>query len=91
MDYKSILTPVREFLQKMETVETITDHEEYKRYYSMLVDVNQRMAHCIKNPPEDPRIKEVIVKMHKALDSPRSFMMHSMLNTVNWVPAVETN
>ena len=89
MDYKTILTPVRDFLQTMDTVETITDHQEYKKYYAMLTDVNDRMKQCIKNPPTDPKMKEAIVKMHKALDSPRSFMFYSMLQTVDWIPTVE--
>ena len=68
MDYKSELAPVRDFIVKMNTVETITTREEYDELYEKLQLCNNNIRKCIESKPSDTKIREGIVKMHKAMD-----------------------
>lgn len=86
MDYKSLLLPVRQFIETIDTIDTVVDHEEYKKLYSMLTICNDRINQCVKSPPDDAKTKEAINKIYKAMDSAKSFLIYSMLHTVDWIP-----
>ena len=85
-----MLLPVREFLKVVDVLDVVTDHDEFNKLFNMLTTCNERINLCVKNPPGDVATKEAIIKMHKALDSAKSFMLYSMFQTVEWVPQQES-